>query len=97
MVRDYVNAKDHHSVGALSCKGEQGCGGDHRGPSGGAVAVRLPDSLESGSGNLTGADYAVGGAFGNNNKILVIAIKHKARTTRDGLQITTDLFTGPRQ
>ena len=27
--------------------------------------VRLPDSLESGSGNLTGADYAVGGAFGN--------------------------------
>ena len=59
--------------------------------------VRLPDSLESGSGNLTGADYAVGGAFGNNNKILVIAIKHKARTTREGLQITTDLFTGPRE
>ena len=59
--------------------------------------VRLPDSLESGSGNLTGADYAVGGAFGNNHKILVIAIKHKARTTREGLQITTDLFTGPRQ
>ena len=59
--------------------------------------VRLPDSLESGSGNLTGADYAVGGAFGNNHKILVIAIKHKARKTRDGLQITTDLFTGPRQ
>ena len=61
------------------------------------VVVRLPDSLESGSGNLTGADYDVGGAFGNNNKILVIAIKHKARTTREGLQITTDLFTGPRQ
>ena len=61
------------------------------------VVVRLPDSLESGSGNLTGADYAVGGAFGNNHKILVIAIKHKARTTREGLQITTDLFTGPRE
>ena len=61
------------------------------------VVQRLPDSLESGSGNLTGADYAVGGAFGNNHKILVIAIKHKARTTREGLQITTDLFTGPRQ
>ena len=59
--------------------------------------VSLPDSLESGSGNLTGADYAVGGAFGNNHKILVIAIKHKARTTREGLQITTDLFTGPRE
>ena len=29
------------------------------------VVQRLPDSLESGSGNLTGADYDVGGAFGN--------------------------------
>ena len=36
-----LNAKEHHSVGALSCKGEQGCGGDHRGPSGGAEAPRL--------------------------------------------------------